>query len=285
MIKRKCRIGYAMGKSVRERGKTHRGFDRLLLFSGIAFLVVFLGAGCVLLQYYSRYREQKALDESIAGLRQVPGQSGKYSYGGGGTGSDQDLREAYERNAIRLKEANPDYIAWITVPGTDIYYPVVQRDNSYYLSHDFMQKVNSHGAIFMDESCKPDDGIILLHGHHMKDGTMFGGLKKFKRKTFRQEQDTIYLDWGEGDEPYRVFAVAMIDLTEEEYFHYNEFPETEEEREAYLKELKHNSLWFDSSGEMSGQIVLMSTCEYGTKQQRLVVGAVSTQSDEVPRIR
>lgn len=261
-----------MKRNITEGKKANRGFDRLLLFAGSAFLVVFLATGYFLLQYYGDYREQKEIDDTVAGLRQVPegsGQGGRRIVDGNG-----EWQEIYERNAIRLKEMNPDYIAWITVPDTEIYYPVVQRDNSYYLNHDFMQQSNSHGAIFMDEGCNQDDGFILLHGHHMRDGTMFGGLKKYKRAKFRQEHEVIYLDWGNGDEAYRVFATALIDLTAEDYFHYNELPGADGAAKEYLRELKRNSFWYDSSVEIDGQVVLLSTCEYGTEQQRLVIGAV-----------
>ena len=259
-----------MRRNAKEGRKANRGFDRVLLCLGCVFLVVFLAAGYFLLQYYGGYREQKEMDDTVAGLREVPEGSDLDGSGQGGVRT-VEWQEVYERNAMRLREMNPDYIAWLTVPDTEIYYPVVQRDNSYYLYHDFMQQPNSHGAIFMDESCNRDDGFILLHGHHMKDGTMFGGLKKYKRAKFREEHEIIYLDWGYGDEPYIVFATALIDLTTEEYFHYNELPDTDED----LKELKRNSFWYDNSTEIDGQVVLLSTCEYGTAQQRLVIGAVA----------
>ena len=258
-----------MKRNAREGRKTNRGFDKAMLCAGCVFLVVFLAAGYFLLQYYGDYREQKEMDDTVAGLRQVPKESGQDGV------RTVEWQEVYERNAMRLREMNPDYIAWLTVPDTEIYYPVVKRDNSYYLYHDFMQQSNSHGAIFMDESCSRDDGVILLHGHHMKDGTMFGGLKKYKREKFRQEHEIIYLDWGNGDEPYRVFAAALIDLTDEEYFHYNELPGADGDTQEYLRELKRNSFWYDDSTEIDGQVVLLSTCEYGTAQQRLVIGAVA----------
>lgn len=263
-----------MKRNAKEGGNTNRGFDRVLLCLGCLFLVVFLATGYFLLQYYGEYRKQKEVDDTVAGLRQLPEESGMEGENGARTAQWQEI---YERNAMRLKAMNPDYVAWITIPDTEIYYPVVKRDNSYYLYHDFTQESNSHGAIFMDESCSPNDGFILLHGHHMKDGTMFGGLKKYKREKFRQEHEWIYMDWGYGDEPYKVFAAALIDLTDEAYFHYNELPGADGDTEEYLGELKRNSFWYDDSIEIDGQVILLSTCEYGTAQQRLVIGAVAKQ--------
>lgn len=264
-----------MGRKAKGDKKANRGFDRVLLCLGCVFLVVFLVAGYFLLQYYRAYQNQKEVDTTVAALREVP--EGSLGSDGRSTDDDGAWQEIYERNAIRLRAMNPDYRAWLTVPDTDIYYPVVQRDNSYYLNHDFTGEVNSHGAIFMDEGCSQDDGVILLHGHHMKDGTMFGGLKKYKREKFRQEHENIYLDWGDGDVVYRVFAAALIDLTAEEYFHYNELPDKDKDTEEYLRELKRNSFWYDDNIEIDGQVVLLSTCEYGTAEQRLVIGAVAVQ--------
>ncbi len=264
-------------KKDRDIGKKKADFlDRLLVMAGIVFLAVFCVSGYMLLQYYGKYREQKDLDETIAELRQADMEDrdheGDISLGESGN------EEEILRDNSRLKELNDDYTGFITIPGTDIYYPVVQRDNSYYLSHDFMGEKNSHGAIFMDEGCKPQDTVILIHGHHMKDGTMFGGLKNFKKKEFREEHRVLYLDWGGGDQSYEIFAAALIDLTQEEYFTYEILPTTEEETERYLKELQKNSFYFQDTNKVEeGQIVLLSTCEYGTAQQRLVIAAVSEQ--------
>ena len=264
-----------MKNAIKQEKKQGSLLDGLLLTGGIVFLCVFCITGYFLLKYYGEYHKQKEMDDSVAALREVPEGNGQ---GGMNDADDNgEWQEIYERNAIRLKERNPDYIAWITIPDTDIYYPVVQSDNSYYLNHDFNRQYNGHGTIFMDEGCSQDDEVVLLHGHHMKDGTMFGGLKKYKKAEFRQEHQLIYVDWGSGDESYQVFATALIDLTGEYYFHYNEFPRTEEDMEAYLKELKRNSFWYDDSIEIDGQVVLLSTCEYGTAQQRLVIGAVAQQ--------
>lgn len=256
-------------KSDKEKTKL---LDRILLAAGIVFTGIFCVSGYMLLKYYDEYREQKKLDESIAGLRQAETMDtkGDSLMENGGNGAKE------QKDNSRLKEINADYIGFITIPDTDIYYPVVRRDNSYYLYHDFMGEKNSHGTIFMDEGCEPEDTVVLLHGHHMKDGTMFGSLKNFKKKEFRKEHEILYLDWGEGDQPYEIFAAALIDLTREDYFTYEILPGTEEETERYLKELKKNSFYYrDLNKVEQGQIVLLSTCEYGTKQQRLVIAAVS----------
>lgn len=268
---------------MKKNTKVSKGADKVLLAAGIVFLVVFVVSGAGLLRYYFDYREQKQSYDGIAALRDGGNGSEDAGENGDAKETDQETSDggsgrAAKESSERLRAVNPDYIGWITVPDTNIYYPFVQRDNSYYLNHDFYGKRSSHGAIFLDEGCSPEDDVILIHGHHMKDGTMFGALKGFKKKEFRENHETLYLDWGTGDETYRIFAVALIDLTQEDYFHYDELPDTEEEKESYLKKLKRNSLWYEEPEQSRGeteQIVLLSTCEYGTEQQRLVIAAVS----------
>ena len=261
-----------MKKPINQREKQGSLLDKLLLAGGIVFLCVFCITGYFLVRYYGEYRNTKDLDERIASLRQaeLEGQSGN-----GNKPQEADDPEANdEAGGKSLRMVNADYIGWLAIPDTEVYYPVVQRDNSYYLSHDFTGEENHHGAIFLDENCSIENDILLIHGHHMKDGTMFGGLKHYKKESFRQEHEVIYLDLGEGDEAYEVFATALIDLTEEGYFNYQELPVRGEEKAAYLEKLKSSAFWYKDTEDLTGRILLLSTCEYGSSEQRLVIAAV-----------
>lgn len=318
-------------KAKMRNGKKGSGCpDVILLAVGIVSLIIFVATGWKLLDYYGEYREQKQGYDELAALRDAGigettdgmtaggmSQSATGTNGqdkdAGAAGLEQSATDRARESSERLKAINQDYIGWITIPDTNVYYPMVQRDNLYYLQHDFMGKRSSHGAIFLDESCETDAPVVLIHGHHMKDGTMFGTLKRFKKKDFRENHESLYLDWGEGDEEYRIFAVALIDLTQDEFFRYDELPETAEEIEKYLRKLKQNALWYEepntettgtvggsaatevtgtvggsattdvtgmvagtesTSDERRGQIVVLSTCEYGTENQRMIVAAV-----------
>ena len=39
-----------------------------------------------------------------------------------------------------LIEMNPDYVGWLEIPNTSISFPVVQLDNEFYLSHNFLKE-------------------------------------------------------------------------------------------------------------------------------------------------
>jgi len=78
-----------------------------------------------------------------------------------------------------LRAVNPNVVGWIVVPGTQISYPIVQgTDNTWYLRHTFSGERNASGAIFLDYRNRADfsDSQIILHGHNMRDGSMFAPL-------------------------------------------------------------------------------------------------------------
>ena len=80
-----------------------------------------------------------------------------------------------------LREKNPDTVGWLYVGSCGISYPIVQgEDNDYYMNHTFEGTVNSSGAIIMDyrDDKYLKDWNTFIYGHNMKNGSMFGSLKK-----------------------------------------------------------------------------------------------------------
>lgn len=89
-------------------------------------------------------------------------------------------------NEAALVSINPEYQFWLSVPGTEIDYPVVRHeDNEYYLNHNFYQEQHISGCVFADSSAVPlaVDNTVL-YGHNMKDGSMFADLKKYGEEAF-----------------------------------------------------------------------------------------------------
>ena len=171
-----------------------------------------------------------------------------------------------------LKDLNEDYVFWLKIDGTEIDYPVVKRDNDYYLKHNFMKKKSRHGALFLEQKCNPDNDILLVYGHHMKDGSMFGGLKKYKESNYRNKHKIVSVETEETKKTYEVFAVALIDLCKDDYFRFNELPETYEEKKKYISRAEEVSLWHeDTNWNENSEFLILSTCDYGTKEQRLIV--------------
>lgn len=109
-----------------------------------------------------------------------------------------------------LQAKNPDIIAWIIIPDTDISYPIVQGDdNAYYLTHTYLKNENYAGAIFLDYQADAAfrDSNTFIYGHNVKHGTMFAELEKFKDAAFYQAHPYIYLFTPQGN--YRCEVISM----------------------------------------------------------------------------
>ena len=96
-----------------------------------------------------------------------------------------------------LKEKNPDTVGWLYVGSCGISYPIVQgEDNDYYMHHTFEETANSSGAIIMDyrDDKYLKDWNTFIYGHNMKNGSMFGSLKKLlKDETLYDSDPYIYV--------------------------------------------------------------------------------------------
>lgn len=114
------------------------------------------------------------------------------------------------------KGVNPDVIGWVTVPGTDVDYPIVQapaNDPTYYLSHDVYRDYNIYGCPYLDAECA-EDGLFgsknaVVFGHHMDDGSMFSSFANYSDKGFAQEHVRILV---QTPEEKRVCLVQGADV-------------------------------------------------------------------------
>ena len=115
----------------------------------------------------------------------------------------------------QLQKQNRDIVGWLKIDGV-VEEAVVQRDNSYYLTHDALQNKSITGALFLDETCElttvPTQ--MLIHGHNMKEGAMFGSLKKYKVKDASYYRAHPFIDFNTIYENgrYVIFAVAEVDI-------------------------------------------------------------------------
>lgn len=122
-----------------------------------------------------------------------------------------------------LAKVNPDVKAWIYIKGTGINYPIVQAaDNTTYLHRTFEGKDSFIGAIFLDAGCEPDFSSenSIVYGHNLKNGQMFGMLKKHYDTEYNPDADykkyqKIWIITPEEEIEYKVFAAREIDVNED----------------------------------------------------------------------
>lgn len=114
-----------------------------------------------------------------------------------------------------LQQVNPDVYAWITVPGTEIDYPILQHasDNSYYLMHNIDGSYGYPGCIYTENLNSKDftDNNTVIYGHNMKNGSMFAQLHKFEDPDFFNENREVLIYLPDEVLHYTIFAVHIYD--------------------------------------------------------------------------
>lgn len=112
-----------------------------------------------------------------------------------------------------LREINDEIIGWISIPDTQINYPIVQAaDNDYYLDHTWKGEYNGVGSIFMEQHCTPDfsDFNTIIYGHNMRNGSMFGELSHYSDPEFLKAHPYVYIATETGVSRYDVFAAHEV---------------------------------------------------------------------------
>lgn len=183
-----------------------------------------------------------------------------------------------------LYEQNPDMVGWVSIEGTSVDYPVMQRgqDEEYYLDHDFSGRKNKNGLPFLDGHCDAQESsILLVYGHHMKNGRMFGELMGYKDEDFYQMHPIIRFDTLYEAAEFEIVAVLLsrVYLQTEEGFRYYQLEgtDTPDGFERYIQSVKKRALYDTGiSARYGDQLLVLSTCEYSTNNGRLAVIARKT---------
>ena len=170
--------------------------------------------------------------------------------------------EEFERVANPYADsflANKDMAAWLQIPGTNIDYPVMwtPEDETYYLYRAFDGSENKNGCLLLDdESCvDPLTTNLIIHGHNMKSGAMFGNLTDY--------------------EIIAVFRSQVYRKTDQVFKFYKFFQaDTQEEFDDFYNNIKQLSQYDTGvTAEFGDHFLTLSTCVYHVEQGRFVVVA------------
>lgn len=233
-------------------------WDLLLVIAGL----VFLFSAVSLYRETGDYREGKAeykeLEEAVVEEKET--KEGK----------------AFTVNFKKLQKMNKDVVGWIRFDAPKVLsYPVVQTtDNETYLTKTVDGSQNKVGAIFMDKRNAADfqGQHTVLYGHNMKDGSMFAGLKKYKKESYYRKHPYFYIYTPDGK--VRTYEICSVEITESDSKSYQmEFAE-EKEYVEYLQRITKNSLYPAATAEKERPIVSLSTCTNVKETQRLVVHGI-----------
>lgn len=175
-----------------------------------------------------------------------------------------------------LRKLNDDIVGWLEIKGM-VDLPVLKRDNTYYLTHDYLGKKSASGALFLDMSMDiyPPNETLVIHGHNMRDGSMFGRLPKYREKSFYTSHWLIHFDTLFESGEYAVFAALNVSTraADPSYFPYiySGF-ESDDQFNAYIGLARQRSV-FRSGIDVapSDALLMLSTCHGGEDSYFLVI--------------
>ncbi len=114
---------------------------------------------------------------------------------------------------LSLMDVNPEVYAWITIPETNVNYPVLQssEDDNFYLNHNVYKNYSFPGAIYSQSCNKLDwsDRVTVLYGHNMLDGSMFATLHKFENQSFFEENPYFYIYTADRKLTYEIVTAFL----------------------------------------------------------------------------
>ena len=184
-------------------------------------------------------------------------------------------------NLSKLQSQNPEFIAWLQIPGTSVNYPVVQTsDTAFYLTHNFKRQKAKAGTLFSLPSTdyRAPGKNIVIYGHHLshRPNAMFSPLLNYKQAGYGRKHSKVLLDSVFRSNTYRVFAVVNWDIDGDWMPMQTSFSSTEEFT-AFVQEAQHRSLY--DTGVLvpeAAEILTLITCDrsFGGANGRLAVMAV-----------
>ena len=210
------------------------------------------------------------------------------------TGSDDPAdaeTPALERNYQLLVQENGHLAAWLMIEGTEVDYPVLYTpdDPEYYLRRAFDGSYALSGSLFIGADCVPDGSNIIIYGHNMKDGSMFGSLDSYADEDYAKEHQEMIYDLIQPDGSYErltfevmaAFYSRIYSVDEKNVFRYYYSTDLSgpDAFQYYMEEVMSASLYdLGVTAEYGDRLLTLSTCSYHTEDGRFVVVAREAHS-------
>lgn len=253
------------GKTAKKHNKTNIAYNVAM----VVCLVVFLVSAGLLVK---RYFDDRKTESEFANLQSMIDSDAQTA---------EDGEEPNSAKFAALREQNSDFIGWISIEDTPLDFPVMYApDNKdFYLRHDFNKEYSVYGVPYLDEKttlgANDQSENLIVYGHNMKTGTIFGCLTGYKEADYYQEHPYIEFDTVYGDAQYEVFAAFAIDVVQDTSFVYNQYVDMDEETyNTFVDEvLSRSNVDTGIRPSYGEQLLTLSTCEYSSDNGRFVVVA------------
>lgn len=179
-----------------------------------------------------------------------------------------------------LYRLNADMAGWIKIDGTELDYPVMYtpENGDFYLTHDFDKETARSGVPFIDARCTVDPfgTNTIIYGHHMKNGTMFAALEKYKSEDYYKDHPIICFNTLFAYLEYEIIAVfeSQIYGNKDTVFkHYNFLnAESKADFDEYIANIKALSLYDTGvTASYGDELLTLVTCNYHMENGQFVV--------------
>lgn len=194
-------------------------------------------------------------------------------------GEEHQERQLSSLDFSELQESYPDIKGWITIPDTDVDYPVLQsqeEEPEYYLKRNYRKDADANGSLFLQWNCDVfESKNLVIYGHNMNSGAMFGSLDRYTDPAYCRMYPDIFFQSKDGMEVYQIAAVLKADTS---MFPFQKVTFQEPDSlEAYVKQAKVQSLFETGNGTAAATKALtLVTCSYEWQEARVVI--VATKS-------
>ena len=265
-------MGSTTGRHYKKDSSSSGSKNVFLWIVFIICLVVFLFSGYKLFTIFKGYSDAADYYDDIR----------SYSPFIGNADTDDDGTDeiasgtALDIDSESLLAINSEFIGWLHARNTKIDYPVAaHNDNDFYLTHDFNKNPLSSGCIFMDCRCSRDlsDFRTIIYGHHMRDGSMFGTLEKFKDESFfKDHRSILFVDRNGIAHRLRIYSAHT---TPSDSYVYSLNYKNDKERKSFIRKTVSNSIYKTGiTPATEDHIITLSTCAYEYEGARFVVHTV-----------
>ena len=201
---------------------------------------------------------------------------------------------ALDWDAIEEEYDNDDIVAWVTIPGTKVNYPIVQgEDNDYYLHRDLYGNDSAYGSLYqdsrdtsLDHSMTELKAFNYTYGHHMKNGGMYAAVDNYQKQAYYDEHQFGILYTPSGTYKIDFYAAIIMNRDDVENVYKYDFSD-EDLYNAWIDYLKENSLFKSNVDVEFGDVsFVMQSCNYTGKDKVLqLFGKLTKQMTYDDRIK
>lgn len=235
-------------------------------------LVVFCYSAYQLISIYLEYKagtdEYEALEQYAGGLEEAEVLEEEIQVSRDG---EQVMKNPVDFEG--LKQINDEIIGWLKVKALDLNYPITQgKDNDFYLHNTFEKEPNIAGCIFLECQNKKDfsDKNSVIYGHNMKNGSMFGTLKRFYEDGVYDKSPYIWIYTPDKIYKYEIFSCQEVGAASDTY--QLTFESNEQFMEYIDRAFEQSVVQSNVTVEPEDTIITLSTCT-ANQATRFVVQA------------